>query len=132
MKFATAHEVLDTLRTAGLSAALTPDYGLSVSPARLLTPDIRDGIRMHREELIECLTSYDARAASPESGQDTQPNLRQADTDYLRHHFTCPTCCAAEHGRGDRCPTGSVLWASYGAAIWAAPMFKTTYRRGST
>lgn len=39
---------------------------------------------------------------------------------YYRHHFTCKTCTAAGHGRGDRCTTGADLWASYEAASDAA------------
>lgn len=39
---------------------------------------------------------------------------------YYRHHFTCQTCTAAGHGRGDRCTTGADLWASYEAASEAA------------
>jgi hypothetical protein len=50
---------------------------------------------------------------------------RQADADYLRHHFTCPSCCAAGHGRGQRCATGADLWATYEAACDAAQPSKT-------
>jgi hypothetical protein len=39
---------------------------------------------------------------------------------YYWHHFTCKTCTAAGHGRGDRCTTGADLWASYEAASDAA------------
>ncbi len=45
---------------------------------------------------------------------------RPLAADYYRHHFTCPICCAAGHGRGDRCTTGADLWASYEAASDAA------------
>lgn len=45
---------------------------------------------------------------------------RPLAADYYRHHFTCPSCCAAGHGRGDRCTTGADLWASYEAASDAA------------
>lgn len=48
---------------------------------------------------------------------------------YYRHHFTCPACCAAGHGRGDRCTAGADLWASYEAASDAAHDTNTNARR---
>ena len=46
---------------------------------------------------------------------------------YYRHHFTCQTCTAAGHGRGNRCTAGADLWATYEAASHAA--HDTTPRR---
>ncbi len=64
-----------------------------------------------------------ATAATPAPADSTgAPSLidwRQADAEYLRHHFTCPSCCAAGQGRGDRCPAGADLWATYEAACEA-------------
>lgn len=39
--------------------------------------------------------------------------LAKLHTDYLLHHWTCKTCCAAGQGRGDRCSPGADLWAAY-------------------
>lgn len=38
-----------------------------------------------------------------------------ADSAYLRHHFSCPTCCAAGMAAGDRarCTNGQALWDAY-------------------
>lgn len=56
-----------------------------------------------------------------QAANDAQaPDWRKADADYLRHHFACPTCCAAGRGNGKRCPAGAGLWAIYGAAVDAA------------
>lgn len=49
----------------------------------------------------------------PAPATTTAQAWRQADAAYLRHHFTCTTCCAAGHGRADRCTTGADLWATY-------------------
>lgn len=73
-----------------------------------------------------------ATAATPAPADGTgAPALidwRQADADYLRHHFTCPSCCAAGHGRGQRCATGAALWATYGAACEADRITNTKTR----
>ena len=53
---------------------------------------------------------------APNDAQTPAPDWRQADAAYLRHHFNCKICCAAGHGRCDRCTTGAHLWASYGVA----------------
>ena len=57
----------------------------------------------------------DAQAPAPAPA----PDWRQADSSYMRHHFTCRTCCAAGHGHGTRCTAGADLWASYEAACEA-------------
>ena len=71
----------------------------------------------------------DAQAPAPAT--TTPPDWRQADAAYLRHHFTCPSCCAAGHGRGDRCTTGADLWASYEAACEADRTTNTKIQRRS-
>lgn len=100
---------------AGLVLELTPENGIAVSPAKLLTSDLRDTIRRYRAELVELLVG--------EAANDPQavPVLawRQADAAYLQHHFTCPSCCAAGQGRGDRCKAGADLWVAYEAACQA-------------
>ena len=59
-------------------------------------------LRQHKVELIKALST-------PEPEIDWKP-LAQA---YHRHHFSCPTCCAAGRGVGLRCGTGTSLWAVY-------------------
>lgn len=39
--------------------------------------------------------------------------LAKLHTEYLLHHWQCPTCCGAGQGRGRRCTTGTRLWAAY-------------------
>jgi hypothetical protein len=39
--------------------------------------------------------------------------LAKLHTDYLLHHWQCPTCFGAGQGRGQRCTVGSGLWAAY-------------------
>jgi hypothetical protein len=39
--------------------------------------------------------------------------LAKLHTDYLLHHWTCKTCCAAGQGRGERCAPGADLWAAH-------------------
>lgn len=36
--------------------------------------------------------------------------------EYHRHHYKCPTCCAAGRGYGLRCGTGAALWSAYTSA----------------
>lgn len=118
----TVTEVFDTLSAAGISLALTPENGIVVSPSKLLTSDLRDTIRQHRASLVAFLAveaANDPQAPAPVQRITTAPDWRQADATYLRHHFTCPSCCAAGQGRGDRCTTGADLWASYEAACEA-------------
>ena len=69
-----------------------------------------------------------AMAATPAPASEALTDWRQADADYLRHHFTCPTCCAAGHWRGDRCTAGAALWATYQAACEADRITNTKTR----
>lgn len=120
MGAASVREVHHGLCSAGLVLELTPENGIAVSPAKLLTPDLRDTIRRHRPELVGFLAveaANDLQVPAPV----TTPALawRQADAEYLRHHFRCKTCCAAGHGRGDRCKAGANLWATYETACEA-------------
>jgi len=39
--------------------------------------------------------------------------LANLHTDYLLHHWTCPTCCSAELLQTKRCSTGLELWNAY-------------------
>ena len=130
MNAISASEVLHKLIAAGLSVALTPDAGLKVTPARALTDDLRNTIKMHKAVLVEYLqrdvanTLSDAdqelieeRSAIMEydGGMERTQAERLAllHTRYLLHHWGCRTCCAAGQVRGQRCATGSALWQAY-------------------
>lgn len=86
----------------------------------------------HKESRPE-QAANDQQAPVPEPAPATTAaavtDWRQADAAYLRHHFTCPACCAAGHGRGDRCATGSQLWATYEAACEADRITNTKGRK---
>lgn len=51
----TVQQVVDVLQAAGLSMALTPELALKITPARFLTPQLRDLIRASKEMLIPWL-----------------------------------------------------------------------------
>lgn len=51
----TAQHAADFLRSAGLVLALAPDHRLKVTPARSLTPELREVIRTNRDDLIRWL-----------------------------------------------------------------------------
>lgn len=123
-------EVLGTLTATGLAVSLTPDLGLKVSPARLLTPELCVLIQAHKPALVECLQRqavddqaeaeremYVERAAIMEFegglDRDQAEQMARLHNQYMLHHWCCPTCCAAGQGRGNRCTTGAPLWNSY-------------------
>lgn len=45
--------------------------------------------------------------------RDLAERMAKAHTAFLLHHWGCRPCIAAGQGRGQRCPTGSDLWAAY-------------------
>lgn len=56
------------------------------------------------------------------------PDWDAADEAYRRHHFSCPTCCAAGVSTSaSRCPEGLALWKAYESAgtpphfLWIKP-----------
>ena len=121
MRTATLPETLGLCESAGLVMQLTPRNGISVSPAKRLTPDLRDLIRQHRAGLVEFLAAQAAPtdpAPEPVPAPAADPNelWRQADRAYLGHHFGCRTCCSAGKGYGQRCAIGLELWTAYEAA----------------
>lgn len=63
-----ASQIIDVLRDAGLSIALTPERGLKVAPASRLTPELRDVIRASKHLLIDLL----------DAANDPQPFDREA------------------------------------------------------
>lgn len=99
----------DTLIRKALDAGVElrfVDGQLRVTGKRAAITAWAPTLRENRARLIEALQPPPAPAT------DWRP-LAQA---YHRHHFTCPTCCAAGKGYGLRCGTGTTLWAAYSAA----------------
>lgn len=108
-------QALETIRAAGLTVSLTDDRRLFVKPSSLITPELREFAKAHRDELIACLL---AEQAAPPPPPPTPPALTHAewatlDKAYQSHHQTCPVCIAAGKGYGLRCGTGAALWSKY-------------------
>ena len=139
-------EVLGTLEAAGLTASLTPDFGLMVSPASLLTDELRSLIRAHKAALVDLFKRQAAadqaeveremieeRAAIMQFDagmeRDLAERMARLHTAYLMHHWRCSVCCVAGHGRGHRCEIGSSLWNDYQVASDEADAART--RRNS-
>ncbi len=108
------HDVIKSLRSLGLNLELTSERALKVAPASILTPELRDIIRSHRDDLIDWL----AAATGPLAGLDGWE--AQSDV-YERHHFKCNWCIAAGMGYGLRCGVGMALWRAYCAAPNESP-----------
>lgn len=111
-------QALETIRAAGLSIGLTDDLRLIVRPSSLITPELREFAKAHRDELIACLL---AEQAVPPPPPPPAPALTHAewatlDKAYQAHHAACPVCIAAGKGYGLRCGTGAALWAEYDRA----------------
>lgn len=133
-------EVLGTLEAAGLTVSLTPDSGLMVSPAILLTDELRSLIRVHKAVLVDLLKRQAAEQAENELemleeriavmqydgglAPDLAALMAKQHCDFLAHHWGCKTCRAAGQGRGHRCETGAPLWAAYQDAEAAADAAK--------
>ena len=81
---------------------------------RLIEP-----LRQHREALTHAL-QFELQGvlpANPSSAEMHEPTDWHAlDAAYLVHHFKCPACIAAGHGKryGQRCGAGIALWRAYG------------------
>lgn len=87
------------------------------------------GVEVERMKSRPDPAANDAPTPAPATTPAPEQDWRQADEDYLRHHWQCPSCCAAGQGRGQRCATGADLWASYEAASDAAHDTNTNARR---
>lgn len=85
------------------------------------------GVEVERTESRPDRAANDAPMPAPATAP--APDWRQADADYLRHHFACSSCCAAGQGRGQRCAAGAALWTTYEAAC-AADRITNTKTRG--
>lgn len=97
---------------AGFSLSLAPAGGLAVTPARKLTPELRDSIRTGKTDLVRWFTQSAANDIEPPADPST---WRELAAEYNSHHFACPNCQAAGHGKqyGLRCGTGASLWSAY-------------------
>ena len=86
---ARTHPIADQLHTAGLALSLS-DGGLKVTPASLLTDELRATIKTHRDELIGWLqAANDPAPAKPETPEVTEagtsvtPDLTPREADLL-------------------------------------------------
>lgn len=96
---------VDTLIKKALDAGVELRFiegKLKVAGKRTVVEIWAPRLRQHKAELIEALRP-------PEPEIDWKPMAAA----YHRHHFSCPTCCAAGRGVGLRCGTGTSLWAVY-------------------
>jgi hypothetical protein len=69
-------------------------------------------------ETITGLQNVNALTFSYPNAQSVPKVLQDAHRSgalYNKHHFTCPTCCAAGRGAmyGNRCNLGAFLWQTY-------------------
>ena len=114
--------IFKSLREAGLSLSLASNSGISVTPARRLTDDLRTLIRDNKPSLLDWLTAANdpapepAPAPAPAPAPPADPNAwRELAEAYNAHHFDCHACMAA--GRGAqyslRCGAGAALWNAY-------------------
>lgn len=129
--------VLNTLHTAGLALALTPERGLRVTPASSLTPPLRELIKANRDDLVRWLGRCASNDPADPKVPESQPTAAQEPADwkdldraYQAHHITCPTCIAAGKGYGLRCGTGTALWAAYDSTDWGAAALR--HNKGPT
>lgn len=93
-------------------------------------PSIFVGVEVERMKSRPDQAANDAPTPAPANGTGAQALIdwRQADAAYLRHHWHCPSCCAAGQGRGPRCAAGAALWSTYEAACEADRITNTKTR----
>jgi hypothetical protein len=135
-------QALETIRAAGLTIILTDDRCLKVTPKSRITPELRELVKAHRDELLAYLEREAANdptplpkpcpTQAPPEPPPTAPapapdhipapaDWSALDKAYQAHHINCPTCIAAGKGYGMRCGTGSALWTDYDRAEPPAP-----------
>jgi|JI10StandDraft_1071094.scaffolds.fasta_scaffold608476_2 hypothetical protein len=129
--------VLNTLHTAGLALALTPERGLRVTPASSLTPPLRELIKAQRDDLVRwlgrCASNDPAspKVREPQTTPAQEPaNWKDLDRVYQAHHIACPICIAAGKGYGLRCGAGTALWVAYDSTDWGATALR--HNKGPT
>lgn len=84
-------QVVDALHAAGLSLVLTPDLTLKVSPASILTPELRDLIRTTKDMLIGWLRHEvvnDPPPAPAHDGEDERAAFRDQYARAMRAEST--------------------------------------------
>lgn len=82
-------EVVDTLHAAGLTLELTPELALKVSPASVLTPDLRDLIRISKDMLVGWLQRPAANDAPADPDTKVSPRVEAtpaADIELSEHY----------------------------------------------
>lgn len=89
---------------AGIELAFV-DGELKVTGKRSAVESWTPRLRQHKAELIKALL--------PPEPEPEQIDWKPMAAAYHRHHFDCPTCCAAGRGSGLRCGTGTALWTAY-------------------
>ncbi|WP_313302927.1 hypothetical protein [Diaphorobacter sp.] len=109
-------DLLNRLDAAGIHLEMEGEF--ITAPAGVLTDDLRQSIREHRDELVQWLTSEaanDAHHEPPPHYWKGQTRWRERSTAYYLHHFGCADCIAAGRGAGygERCADGAGLWAAY-------------------
>lgn len=106
-----------TVRPPGLSQKL---FDASVELDSLIeAQDILRGYRLNRAPEPEPEPQTAPTQVEP-APPPRPPETKHIDADwhaaaeaYHQHHFSCTACKSAGQGRGERCNTGSALWAIY-------------------
>ncbi len=108
--------------SANAANRLTPEAEPGSQLANLATLAISHGSRSDAEDAAEWqderagILEFDA-GLTREEAEAEAARLHAAwlvrDRLYQKHHWQCPTCCAAGQGRGLRCGVGASLWAHY-------------------
>ena len=77
-------QALTHIRAAGLSVGLTDDLRLIVRPSSLITPELREFAKAHRDELIACLLAE--QAVPPPAPALSRAEWAVLDKAYQSHH----------------------------------------------
>ena len=95
---------LDTIRAAGLSVRLGDANTLKVTPAELLTPDLRELIRTHKHSLVLTLAALeqDDRRVTCITCLHLKPGNRC--TNYRRAGLTAQVLAGQFVGLRQHCP----------------------------
>lgn len=93
---------LAPLTAAGLVVTLTPDRRLNVRPSALLTDDLREYIRLHRDAIIGALAAPSTGPyGGPPPPRPTPPTLGLETTSGLREAVPPAFRSGLEHYRWD-------------------------------
>lgn len=104
-----------TIRPHGLSKKLL--LASMELDAEILAADILRGFRLKRapepEPQIAPTQVEPPPPPRPPETKHIDADWHAAAEAYHQHHFSCTACKSAGQGRGERCNTGSALWAIY-------------------